>query len=205
MASLDHLRESARANPAHIERTAIAAVALAVMLGLGVMAHRRLQPIQKQAAALRSANETVARFRRAYRAPTSAESARWEAGTESLGLSVDRGSRLPLAQTIARLGETAGLRDVRVRFSTVDSLYVPARAAGGNAGISPAEYTVVVDCRGSFAALLDLVNGLPSSVSVVLLTSGAARETESSLRGNGDTHYHITLAVYEAANVSQAN
>ena len=205
MASLDHLRESARANPAHIERTAVAVVALIVMLGLGVMAHRRLQPIQKQAASLRSANETVARFRRSYRAPSTAESARWEAGAESLGLSVDRGSRLPLVQAIARLGETAGLRDVRVRFSTLDSLYVPPRASGGSAGISPADYTVVVDCRGSFAALLDLVNGLPSSVSVVLLTSGMGREAALSPRANGDAHYHITLAVYEAANASQAN
>jgi hypothetical protein len=205
MASLDHLRESARANPAHIERTAIAVVALAVMLGLGIMAHRRLQPIQKQAAVLRSANETVARFRRSYRAPTPAESGRWEAGAETLGLSVDRGSRLPLAQTIARLGETAGLREVRVRFSTLDSLYVPTRTVGASAGISPADYSVVVDCRGSFGALLDLVNGLPSSVSVVLLTSGAAREAARPQRDNGDAHYHITLAVYEAANASQAN
>jgi len=205
MASLDHLRETARANPAHIERTAIAVVALVVMLGLGIMAHRRLQPIQKQAAALRSANETVAHFRRSYRAPTPTETARWGAGDESLGLSVDRGSRLPLAQAIARLGETAGLRDVRVRFSTLDSLYVPTRTAGGSAGISPAEYTVVVDCRGSFDALLELVNGLPSSVSVVLLTSGASRDAESSSPRNGDAHYHITLAVYEAAHASQAN
>lgn len=205
MASLDHLRERARTNPAHIERTAIAVVALIVMLGLGIMAHRRLQPIQKQAAALRSANETVARFRRSYRAPSAAEAARWEAGAESLGLGVDRGSRLPLAQAIARMGETAGLRDVRVRFSTLDSLYVPTRMAGGSAGISPADYTVVVDCRGSFGALLELVNGLPSSVSVVLLTSGAARGESSTARGIGDAHYHVTLVVYEAANVSQAN
>ncbi|MGH7621830.1 MAG: hypothetical protein ACREMU_05785, partial [Gemmatimonadaceae bacterium] len=80
MASLDHLRENVRANPAHIERTAVAIVALGVMLSLGVMAHRRLQPIQQQAAALRLANETVARFRRSYHAPTPAETARWEAG-----------------------------------------------------------------------------------------------------------------------------
>ncbi|MFI5230226.1 MAG: hypothetical protein ACHQWU_14220 [Gemmatimonadales bacterium] len=191
------MRETVRANPAQIERTVVAAAALLVMLTLGVVAHRRLQPIEKQVAALRAASQTIVSFRESYRAPTRAEAARWTAGADSLGLSVDRGSRLPLAQSVARIAETAGLRDVRVRFATLDSVFVPPRVVGGTSGIAPAEYTVVVECHGRYGGLLEFVNGLPSSVAVVRLTAGTSR--------GADAHYHITLAVYEAANASQAD
>jgi hypothetical protein len=194
MPTLSQFRESLKRDRPHVERSLIAGVALVVAAVLGTMANRRLQPLEKQMSSLRAAARTISSFQRSFQVPTEAERQLWASSDDSLALSVPAGSRLPLAQTVARNAEGAGLVGVRVRFAPADSLYVPPRTSNADAAISPSKITVIVECEGGFASLLTFVNTLPPAVSVIRL---------SGMRGKTTTVYHITLAVYETMNATQ--
>jgi len=55
--------------------------------------------------------------------------------------------------------------------------------------VSVADYSLSIECSGGFAAVLTLVNSLPSSVALQRLTGASAKAV---------TKFRLTLAVFES-------
>jgi hypothetical protein len=177
-----------------VERVMIALLSLVVAAVLGVMARRRDRPLRQELVGLHASAQKIEDFRAAYRPTPDSALDRATRAVDSLNVGILAGARLPLAQAVAQVAETAGLAGVRVRFGTPDSLFIPPRTAGDAAKVEPATYTIVLGGQGSFAALLTLLNSLPPSVAVVRI---GAENSKSAAQ------FRITLAVYEVPDVNQ--
>jgi hypothetical protein len=173
---------------AHAERAGVALLFLVIAMALGLRARRVVEPANRELAILHGALERFSVFRTTYQAPSDAELKRWSAAADSNDIVAPKGSRLALAQRVARTAEQVGLHDVRVRFSTRDSLVVTPRPKLIGRDEAPANYTIVMECRGSFAAVLALIKQLPLAVSVIRVS--AANEKSVIV-------YRLTLDAYE--------
>jgi hypothetical protein len=196
MAVLDEVRAEFRTNPGTMERLIVAVFVAGVALVLGRQAHGRLAPLRLQEARLASVAANVRQFRSSYRAPTPQEEKLFATRPDTTTLGIQRDSRLALAQRIATEAEGAGLKDVRVKFAGTDSAFVPPRTILGSPDLPVANYTISLDCTGSFADLLMFVSRLPVAVSVSRLRSQRLESAGGSAAGG----YSLILAVYEATN-----
>lgn len=177
-----HRRESAGVGVALV----VAAVAVAV----GVAARDRVAPVVVQRNRLRSTEHDVVVFRSAFRQASLEERAfRFP---DSLAVAVSRDTRFSVAQRIAQRAELLGLTEVRVRFAPFDSADAPAVPELSGVHVGLADYSIAIDCRGDFSALLALVDQLPASVALQRL--GAERAP-----AGGAVDYHLTLAVFESS------
>lgn len=177
-----HRRESAR--------VAIAVVVAVLSVAAGVAARGRLAQAVVQRNRLRATALDITTFRAAFRQASLEERAfRFP---DSLAVSTSRELRFSIAQRVAQRAEQLGLSDVRVRFAEADSAEAPVVPELSEARIGIADYSIALDCRGDFAALLSLVNELPPSVALQRLAADRA-----SLGQTVD--YHVVLAVFESS------
>lgn len=121
---------------------------------------------------------------------SSAEAQEWmqiQAALQQLGSRPD--SRLTLVEVITRRAERMGLKNVRVSLMGTDSIPGIPRAGAPPLTIKVADYAILVEFRGNFAATRTFLATLPPAVGVQQISisrSGA---------GNGT---RAVLTVYEA-------
>ncbi len=121
---------------------------------------------------------------------SSAEAQEWQliqSGLQELGASPD--SRLTLLEVITRRAERNGLKNVRVSLIGVDSVPAIPRVSAPPITIKIADYAILVEFKGSFAATRTFLATLPPAVGVQQISisrSGAGIGTRA------------TLTVYEA-------
>jgi hypothetical protein len=177
----------------HRRRSVFIGVAVVVAVAsivAGSAARSRLSAVTIQRNRLRSMDSDATVFRSAFRQPSLEERAfRFP---DSLAIAVSRESRFSLAQRIAQRAEQLGLSDVRVRFAAPDSGEAPMAPELGGTHVAAADYSIALDCRGAFDAVLSLVNSLPAAV--------ALQRVNGERAGTGEpVDYHLALAVFEPA------
>jgi hypothetical protein len=186
-----------RQHPNQLFALGLAVVVFAASVWVGTKARAATSRMAQREMAWRGSADQLASLTQRFRVPGSSEAAALltESGHLS-ALGVPSSDRVSLMEWVARAADASALSDVHVSFrSGVDSLFIPPRIIGGSP-ISPASYSVVVDCVGSFAGVVQFVSTLPPSVSVSRLSA--------SQRGDRAV-YHVLLSVYELANGDSAS
>ncbi|HTR79656.1 MAG TPA: hypothetical protein VMH39_16185 [Gemmatimonadaceae bacterium] len=182
-----------RLNAQRVQVAAVAIVVLGASVWIGKQSRAHLAPLEKQISDLRAAANELARWRAGFRAPDAREATML--GDDSVAVrsvAVPTGSRMLVAQAVARQAEQAGLTGVRLSFvPPPDSATVPVRGRVGNIPITVAKYAVSLDCSGSFAAALAFVDHLPPTLA--MSTLGVVTQTDG-------VRYHLVLSVYEVPN-----
>ena len=178
----------------HAECVGVACLALLVFVTMGTAARRKLGPARADRAKAAEVEAEIVNFRAAFRQSSPNGNAANAALPDSIAVVVPRDGRVSLAERLAARAERVGLSDVRVRFAAPDTSAAPAKPTLFSATVAVADYAISVDCAGSFAAVLSLVNDLPPSVALQRIT--AVREKAGS-------HFRLTLAVFEAAQATQ--
>jgi hypothetical protein len=170
----------------------LCAVASAVLLVWSVA--RVTRAGNSSRAALRDAQTTQATFagwRRGFRPPAPAERLAWQrAAMEVQELGIVGDERLALTQAVSRAAEAAGLRDVRVRVAPPDTTGSDARLSTEGVRRTPAPFGLLVECRGSVQAVVNLLGQLPPSVAATSVS--LVRQDDG-----GRARHRLTLAVYE--------
>jgi len=176
----------------HAECIAVAAFACVAFAALGLAAKRKLAPARAEHASVSMVESEVSSFRSAFKpAPAGQEIPTL---ADSFAVAVSRDERMSLAGDLASRAESAGLRSVRVNFASPDSAAAPEAPDFFAGTVSVADYGIAIDCGGSFAGVLSFVNQLPASVALQRIT--AVRDKDGS-------HFHVMLAVFEAAQAAQ--
>lgn len=178
----------ARRDWVKVEITALAILAIAICVALGVRARKRSTAVHGEVDRLRSVASGIQQFQASFQPVTATERGRWAALPDSGAgaLAIAPENRLALTETIARLAESSGLEHPRVSFGAADSVVVARDIAGLDA--APGDYTISIDAGGGFSELLTFVNALPVAVSVARL---------DGIRDSSRARFHVTLAVYE--------
>lgn len=196
-ATMSTLAQAIRSDRAVARRLTLSAILLAAAVIVGGVERRQIAPLNLRKTQLETTAARVRQFRSSFVPIAPAESASWKQMADSIDIAVPRGSRLSLAQTLAKSAEDAGLRGVRVSFGKPDSSYVPPRSRGvSTSDVQPADYAISIDAGGAFAQVLSFINALPPTVSVTRLVGSHDKR---------DTHYRITIAVYETNRDSQTD
>jgi hypothetical protein len=186
---LERLRRLVSTDRQTAERLILGILTLLVAVVLGSSAARRRASTSRRFHEYQNALQTVTQFRVAYRPVSLDEEKRWRASVDSLMLGLPAGNRLAVIDSVTRIAESRGLRDVRVRFAAPDSTFIPSRGEGPGGAVS-AGYTVTVNGGGSYADVLGMIGALPAFVSVI------RADIATDLRG---VRYHLVLAVYESS------
>jgi hypothetical protein len=180
-----HRRESVRVG--------VALAAAMVSIAIGVAARGRVAPVTMQRNRLRATEHDLVTFRAAFQQASLEERAfRFP---DSLAVSTSRELRFSVAQRVAQRAEQLGLSDVRIRFAEADSAEPPTVPELSDTHIAVADYSIALDCRGDFAAVLSLVDALPASVALQRLAAERAP-------GGEPVNYHVVLAVFESSSDS---
>jgi hypothetical protein len=172
------------------EALGVAVLGLVVFTALGLRARQQGEPLRAELAKLQAASAEVSTFRASFTASTPEQDSRITQLSDSLSIAVVRDQRVGLAQRIAAEADAVGLSDVRVRFAAPDSAAAPVRPDLVRNPVSVADYSIAVECYGSFATVLSLVNRLPASVAL-------QRVVGTNI--NGRARFQIVLAVFEAS------
>ena len=167
---------------------AMFAVIAFTMLGIG--ARRRVGPARTEQAKIEAVSSEIASFRASFSPDRPERAAAASSLPDSLTVAVTRDARVALAERVASRAELVGLFDVRVRFAPLDSAPPPTRPDIANPAVAVADYTIAIDCAGSFASVLSLVSHLPPSVALQRLIA---------VRDKAGPHFRLTLAVFESA------
>lgn len=168
-----------------------AALVVAVAsVATGVAARGRVASMAAERTRLRADEHDVTAFRSAFQQASLEERA--FGFPESLAVSTPRDLRFSVAQRIAQHAEQLGLSGVRVRFAEPDSAATPSAPELSGSHITLGDYSIALDCRGDFGAVLSLVNALPASVELRRLRA------ERAPRG-GAVDYHVVLVVFESS------
>ena len=178
----------------HAECIGVAVVALIVFVMLGTAARHKLGPARAEQAKVADIESEIASFRSAFSASTPGGDVSAVTLPDSFAVAVSRDTRVALAEHVASRAEQVGLSDVRVRFAPPDSSAAPARPDLFSATVAVADYAIYIDCAGSFASVLSLVNQLPPSVALQRLTA---------VRDKTGAHFRLILAVFETAGSAQ--
>lgn len=192
--TMAELRATMARHKGHALGIALSLVVLIASLAFGLNARRRLAPARLAESRLEQAASEITSFRAAFKPSTPEQEARLLL-PDSLAVAVPHDMRMSLAGQLATRAERAGLIGVRVRFAAADSAVAPTRPDFVDKAVSIGDYTIALDCGGSFAAVMSLVNHLPASTPLQRLT--AARTT------TGVT-YHLVFAVLETGGSSGA-
>jgi hypothetical protein len=192
--SLASVRSSVGRFKVEAQCVALATLAFAVFVALGLAARERVKPSRAQVGSLRQDLADLEQFRAAFRRSASDADAQTALLPDSLAVAVQPELRTTLAHAVASRGELDGLSEVRVKFAPADSGAPSSTPILAGKLVKVADYTMSVDCDGSFSALLSLVNHLPPSVSLRRL---------AAVRGPASTHFHLTLAVFQPSGSNQ--
>jgi len=177
------------------EALGVCALAVAAAVVIGVRARRAAEPARLENGRLRQSASEVASFRKAFTPAAAEQDVRIARLNDSLGVAVSRDNRVALAQQIAARAESLGLTGVRVKFAGVDSAAAPTRPETSGGSIIVADYSLVIECDGTLANVLALVNELPASVAVQRISAAQDRSA---------AQFRLVLGVFEQAGASPA-
>jgi len=192
--TLSHLKMLATRHRVHAEAIGVAAFAFIAFTVLGIAARHRLATAQLERTRASSVAAEVSDFRNGFRSSQPGGESLPSSAVDAFAIAAPRDTRVSLAQQVASSAESAGLTGVRVMFATPDSAAPPVRPELFSATVAVADYTIVIEGAGSFAAVLSLVNELPASV---------ALERLIAVRDKSGSHYRLTLAVFEPGGPTQ--
>ncbi len=187
------VRAAMRQHRLRSEVLGVALLALFVFVGLGLAARRRLLPIRTDISTLRVVETEISTFRSAFQPLTPQEDADARL-PDDLQVGVAHDLRVSLAEQLASGAERRGLSGVRVRFAGPDSAAPPAKPDMTNRAVALADYSLALECSGSFGAVLSLINQLPPSIALQRLVA---------IRTKSGTQYSLTFAVFETVGVNQ--
>ena len=147
------------------------AVAVGSAVWVGRDAYKQVSELSVQGNALEARRKSADVWLGSLQPATTAESQEWfrvQSALQQLGASPD--SRLTLLEVITRRAERAGLRNVRVLLTPVDSIPAIPRDGAPPVTIKVADYGIMVDFKGSFAATRTFLASLPPAVGVQRVT-----------------------------------
>lgn len=173
-----------------VELSVCVAVAVGGALWVGRDAYKQAAELSAQGQALESRRKSADVWLRTLQPATSAESQDWfriQSALQQLGASPD--SRLTLLEVISRRAERAGLGNVHVALLPPDSVPQIPREGAPPVTIKVADYGILVEFKGSFAATRTFLASLPPTVGVQRLTIS---------RSGPATGTRAVLTVYEA-------
>ncbi len=186
----DEFGRQVQVHAKRLQAVGVALLVLGASYWIGKQSRTHVAPLTKQLSDLRATNDKLIQWERGFRGPDSAEAAQIRMDTASVHLiAVPAGSRMQVAQLVARQADQAGLSQVQLSFSPPpDSGDVPPRGRVGDIPISVATHVVNVECTGSFAAAMKFVSHLPPSLTITRL--GVHTEPAGA-------KYRLVLSVYE--------
>lgn len=177
-----------RMEPA-VSRLIAAALAVGILGWAGIRAARVAAVRQTELRRAESTLQGFAELRRRYEPAVAAESIAWRrTWMELQDLGVLGDDRLEVTQTITRLAESAGLRDVKVLIGPSDTTGSEKRLSTEGIRQNPAPFSLLVECRGGLRSVIAFLGQLPPSVAATQL---------SLVRQDGRQRHRISLAVYE--------
>jgi hypothetical protein len=166
------------------------AFAIGTALWVGRDAYKQAAELSAQGQALEARRKSADVWLSTLQPATNAESQDWfriESALQQLGASPD--SRLTLLEVVTRRAERAGLNNVHVSFTPTDSVPPIPREGAAPVTIKVADYAILVDFRGSFAATRAFLASLPATVGVQRVTITRSGQTVGT---------RAVLTVYEA-------
>jgi hypothetical protein len=191
LAAIARFRAALARDRVRAECAGVALLALVLSVAIGSLARRKAIPLRMEIARLSALDTELATFRSSFRA--GAPELDDPRLPDSLAVGVAREARVTLAHDIAARAERSGLLEVRVRFAPIDTVVpTPVQHPDFFRGASSvADYTIAVECRGGFSAVLSFVNHLPPSVTLERFTAAGTKD--------GVAQYHLMLGVLESA------
>lgn len=173
-----------------VEIAAYVLIAVGTALWVGRNAYAQAAVLSQEGTRLEQMRRGADSWLATLQPASSAEAQEWmqvQAALQQLGSKPD--SRLTLLEVITRRAERMGLKNVRVSLTGVDSIPAIPRAGAAPVTINVADYAILVDFRGNFAATRTFLATLPPTVGVQQITI--------SRKGTGNWTRAV-LTVYEA-------
>jgi hypothetical protein len=157
---------------------------------IGKDAYRQAAALTAQGQTLDATRKSADQWLGTFRPATSAEAQEWQQAEVALQqLGATRDSRLTLVEVITRRAERAGLTSVKTVIAPPDSAGAIPRPAAAPVTFTVADYSIIVDVRGSLPATRAFLANLPAAVSVQRLSIGRIGSTMGT---------RAVLTVYEA-------
>lgn len=195
--TMAQLRATAARYRMHALLVVVSFVVLVGSVGVGLRARKRLDPMRLTDGRLHQTEAEIANFRAAFKPSTPDEEVRLVAA-DTLPVAVPHDMRMSLAGQLASGAQAAGLTNVRVRFAGADSAAAtPPLPEFVTRTVAVGDYTIAIDCGGSFAQVMSFVNHLPAATALQRITAARAPE-------NSGVQYHLIFAVYEGGASSSA-
>lgn len=170
-------------------------LAVAALL-VGRTARERAEQYEQRAAALQRSLDTYDLWRRGYAPAAPAESAAWLESEQAMrDLGVTLGTRVALAELVARRAEEIGIPDVRVTAETSDTM-VFAPLSGGGWQLELGALVLAVEAHADLAALEEFLAALPPQVD--------ARHVRA-FGTDGGFRSHLLLITYRNPNPTDAS
>lgn len=172
-----------------VEVAVSALIAIGAAVWIGRDAYAQAAALSQEGQRLESMRKGADVWLGTLQPASSIEAQEWQqiqASLQQLGAAPD--SRLTLLEVITRRAERMGLRNVRVSIVGVDSLPPVPRSSAPPVTLKVAEYAILVEFKGSFAATRTFLATLPPPVGVQRI---------SISRSGGAIGTSATLTVYE--------
>jgi hypothetical protein len=173
-----------------VELASYVVIALGAAVWIGRDAYKQAATLSQEGQRLESMRKGADHWLSTLQPATSAETQDWlqiQTALQQLGSRPD--SRLTLLEVITRRAERVGLRDVRISLMGVDSVPPIPRTGAPPVAIKVADYAILAEFKGNFAATRTFLATLPPTVSVQQITI--------SKSGTGNWTRAV-LTVYEA-------
>lgn len=167
-----------------------ALIAIGAAIWIGHDAYTQAAALSQEGQRLEAMRKSADVWLGTFEPASSTEAQEWQqiqSALQRLGEAPD--SRLTLLEVITRRAERMGLRNVRVSIIGTDSVPPIPRASAPPLTLKVADYAILVEFKGSFAATRTFLATLPATVGVQRISisrTGAATGTRA------------TLTVYEA-------
>lgn len=187
---IDLVKAFAKKHHFWVEIASYVVIAVGAAVWVGRDAYRQAATLSQEGQRLESMRKSADQWLSTLEPATSAETQDWlltRTALQQLGARQD--SRLTLLEVITRRAERTGLRNVRVSLSATDSLPSIPRTGAPPVTIKVADYAILVEFTGNFAATRTFLATLPPTVTVQQVS------ISKSGTGNGT---RAVLTVYEA-------
>lgn len=168
---LNNAAEFLRKNTFAVEVGVCVAVAVGTALWVGRDAYKQAAELSAQGQALEARRRSADVWLSTLQPATSAETQDWyriQSALQQLGASAD--SRLTLLEVVTRRAERAGLSNIHVSLIPTDSIPPVPREGAPPVTIKVADYGIMVDFSGNFAATRTFLANLPATVGVQRVT-----------------------------------
>lgn len=146
---------------------AVTAGALVVATAIRLDSLGRAREQEERRAIVAQQIETARSWLAAFQNPTSAETLAWRSSEAQMAsLSEANPDRLAAARLVAERAQAAGIRTVRLRFLSADSLEEALPTPPYGPPVTLADWVLLVELEGGLAAVAQFLDNLPTGLGV---------------------------------------